>query len=72
VEAKRFVAEKITSLQRMVALLSARGVVKRISGFAGETRAVAQRDPRFWSWYPRRLVEVGLLMMTGRFHPADE
>jgi succinoglycan biosynthesis protein ExoW len=72
VEAKRFVAAKIASLQRMVALLSARGLVKRISGFGGEIRTVARRDPRFWSWYPRRLAEVGLLMMTGRFTPADE
>lgn len=71
-EAKRFVADKITSLQRMVALLSVRGLLKRISGFAAETRGVARRDPRFWSWYPRRLVEVGLLMATGRFTPADE
>jgi len=71
-DARRFVEEKIASLQRMTALVSARGLLKRISGFAGETRAMARRDPSFWSWYPRRLVEVGVLMATGRFTPADE
>ena len=71
-DARRFVEQKIASLQRMAALISARGLLKRISGFAGETRAMARRDPSFWSWYPRRLVEVGVLMAAGRFTPADE
>jgi succinoglycan biosynthesis protein ExoW len=71
-DARRFVEQKIASLQRMAALISARGLLKRIAGFAGETRAMARRDPRFWSWYPRRLVEVGVLMAAGRFTPADE
>lgn len=71
-DARRFVEQKIASLQRMAALISARGLVKRISGFADETRAMARRDPRFWSWYPRRLFEVGVLMAAGRFTPADE
>jgi succinoglycan biosynthesis protein ExoW len=71
-DARRFVEAKIASLQRMAALVSARGLIKRISGFAGETRAMARRDPSFWSWYPRRLVEVGVLKMAGRFQPADE
>jgi hypothetical protein len=70
--ARRFVEEQITSLQRMAALVSARGLIRRTSGFARETRAMARRDPRFWRWYPRRLVEVGFLMMAGRFEPADE
>jgi succinoglycan biosynthesis protein ExoW len=70
--AQRFIEEKITSLQRMTAMVSARGLLRRTSGFARETRAMARRDPRFWRWYPRRLVEVGLLMMAGRFKPADE
>lgn len=71
-DARRFVEQKIASLQRMAALVSARGLLKRISGFAGETRALARRDPSFWRWYPRRLVEVGVLMAAGRFRPADE
>jgi succinoglycan biosynthesis protein ExoW len=71
-DARQFVEAKIASLQRMAALVSARGLLKRIAGFAGETRAMARRDPSFWSWYPRRLVEVGVLIATGRFVPADE
>ena len=71
-DARQFVEQKIASLQRMAALISARGLLKRISGFAGETRAMARRDPSFWSWYPRRLVEVGVLMAAGRFTPVDE
>jgi succinoglycan biosynthesis protein ExoW len=71
-DARQFVEEKIASLQRMAALVSARGLLKRIAGFASETRAMARRDPRFWSWYPRRLVEVCVLIVMGRFKPADE
>jgi succinoglycan biosynthesis protein ExoW len=69
---QRFIAEKITSLQRMTAMVSARGLLRRTSGFARETRAMARRDPSFWRWYPRRLLEVGFLIMAGRFEPADE
>ena len=71
-DARRFVEQKIASLQRMAALISARGVLKRFAGFVGETREMARRDPNFWSWYPRRLVEVGVLIAAGRFTPADE
>lgn len=71
-DARDFIADKTVTLERLVAVVAARGVCRRIPGFAPRVYAVARSQPYFWLWSPRRLVEAGLLKMAGRFQPGNE
>ncbi len=71
-DARAFIAQKTVTLERLVALVAARGVAKRIPGFAPRVHEVAKSEPHFWWWTPKRLVEVGFLKMAGRFQLGNE
>jgi succinoglycan biosynthesis protein ExoW len=71
-DALAFIADKTVLLERLVAVVAARGLARRISGFALRVQQVARSQPHFWWWAPKRLVEVGFLKMAGQFQPGNE